>query len=264
MHVAALSVKKKQNQGIKGVHMNQKITIRHFKVLLAVQMIFNAAGLVTGDPIVVQKITTPTLEKERILFEKFIDSFCSVCVQQSVAPKVVGEAFKDEEQAFAQEDPATLFFHALHEEDVVGYISCDLLPGYQVRIRQLAVDPLMFDAVLVKELLFAIFASVPKVRTVTLCCPTACLELATLFEDLGFVLSTSQNQSSIQLYAIYELKIHPKCKICEVLYANSWDTEDDGDSNWDDSVGSVDDEFGEDAEMRALSSTVEEEQNNIS
>lgn len=230
--------------------MSPIIKMKCFRTLLVLFMLVGAAELISGEvdlnllnPIVVQKITSESLEQEKIVFEKFAESYCDVGIEQSILQKMVNDAFSNEQRAYAQSDSNVLFFHALHEDQVVGYISCDLLPNFQVLIRQLVVDPLMFDTALVKELLFAIFATAPKTKYVTVYCPVACSDLAILFEELGFVRSEEVGQAT-GLCRMYELKIHPKCKICDVLYADIWENEDDEDSDWSDSVGSLDDEFG--------------------
>lgn len=215
-------------------------------------------------PITVEKITSPNLERERDLFERCIDSFCAVAEQQPLAQKFVSDAFSLDEQAYEMADPATMFFHALHEDEVVGYISCDFLPGYHIRIRQFAIDPVMFDSSLVKELLFAIFTAVPKAKMVTVCFPASCPDLAAVFEEIGFVRESEMDQSSNGLFWGYELKIHPKCKICNVLYADElWgdedNQEDDTDSYWADPMGPLVEEFKNNSQARVAPQDLEDE-----
>lgn len=87
------------------------------------------------------------------------------------------------------------------------------------------------DSELVKELLFAIFEHMPKVKRLTIECPALCPDLTALFEDLGFSCSEyGWSADMLSLFVEYDLIVHPKCKLCEVLYAygaDFWEQEID-------------------------------------
>jgi|GEM_PF-1643047 len=176
--------------------------------------------------IIIEKIHSQTLAQERAMFVRFNQYFCELFLQKPIDASAVETAFDNEEQACLKASANTLFFHALLEEQVIGYISCDVMAGYKVRIRQIAIEPDFFDITLVKELLFAIFTAAPKTKHVSVRCPVVCQEFKALLLDLGFVKSQQSMNPSDALYEIYELTVHAKCKICDVLYgADFWDAE---------------------------------------
>ena len=176
--------------------------------------------------IMIEKIHSQNLAQERAMFVRFNQYFCELYLQEPIENARIEAAFDIEEQAYLQASATTLFFHALLEEQVIGYISCDLMDGYKVRIRQMAIEPDFFDLTLVKELLFAIFTAAPKTKHVSVHCPVVCQEFQKLLVDLGFVKAKPSITPSDSLYEIYELKVHAKCKICDVLYGvDFWDSE---------------------------------------
>ncbi|MBP9764988.1 hypothetical protein KBD08_01495 [Candidatus Babeliales bacterium] len=174
----------------------------------------------------VEKIKSSDLRQEQDLFVRFYTHYCG-------ASDEIGKAvalFEQEKTAYIQAHPAHLFFHATIENDVVGYISCTMCPGYEVIIKQLAVDPDLYDSVLVKELLFAIFSMLPKTKYVSMRCPKACLDMCALLQDLGFKQVSREQSKQVDIFVEYELYVNPKCKICDVLYGdNFWDFDEEQD-----------------------------------
>lgn len=176
--------------------------------------------------IVIEKVHSETLTAERDVFIKFIAHYCNLCVSQSSDMQSLNQLFDQEEQLYQAGLVETLFFHALLDEQVIGYVSCDLNENYSVSIRQLAIDPDYFDVTLIKELLFAIFTAAPKTKFVTVKCPVTCPEIQALLVDLGFVRTMQQLSAVDVVYNFYVLKVHAKCKICDVLYGpDFWETE---------------------------------------
>jgi hypothetical protein len=108
------------------------------------------------------------------------------------------------------------------DDQVIGYISCDLLDGYHVHVRQLVVDPDFFTTNIVKEMLFVVFENYPKARSITISCLDVFQEMAQFLKTLGFLKLEPKLRPSLQFCSTYELKVGFKCKICEVLYPNIW------------------------------------------
>ncbi|MBI2344965.1 GNAT family N-acetyltransferase [Candidatus Dependentiae bacterium] len=190
-------------------------------------IVFFSFNLVVTQNLIIKPIESTNLEQELILFEKFSAFFCGVSAENRIFSQVILDTFQTEEKDFLEKSPTVLFFHALFDEQVVGYISCDLLPGHYVHIRQLIVDPEIFTVGLAKELLFVIFENYPKTKLVSVSCLAGCSEMIQFFKDLGFVKSDPILKSSLEICSIYELKVSSKCKICELLYPNIWEDEDD-------------------------------------
>ena len=175
----------------------------------------------------IRPIEFGNLDQEKILFVKFLKVFCGINSENEIFEQVVQNAFQLEEKDYLDHLPTVLFFHALFDDQVVGYISCDLLPGHHVHIRQIMVDPEIFTVGLVKELLFSIFENYSKAKIVTVSCLVGCQEMIQFFKSLGFTKIDPILRHSLEFCMIYELKVSSKCKICELLYPNVWKNEQD-------------------------------------
>lgn len=189
--------------------------------------IINFSISIVSQNLIIKPIESENLEQEKKLFEKFSQAFCGIDFTHETFKQVVQNAFEAEEKDYSDHLPTVLFFHALFDDQVIGYISCDLLPGYHVHIRQLVVDPEIFTVGLVKELLFAVFENYPKTKCITVSCLVGCQEMEQFFKALGFMQIQPILRASLQFCTLYELKIISKCKICELLYPNIWENEQD-------------------------------------
>lgn len=188
-------------------------------------------GMMSASALQVDKITSlESLASYRDLFFQFGHAFCSQGIGQT-QDEFLTSLFDQEEKDFAAQRDDVLFFGATLEDQAIGYLSCDVGLEGSVIVRQIAFVPAMYDADLIKELLFAIFANMPKVKHVSISCPIHCYDMALLFEDLGFTkLTGSAGNVAGSGFVEYELIVHPKCKICELLYPDSyWETLEMGD-----------------------------------
>lgn len=252
------------NLSQKIVHRSNRFKAIKFKIVFFCTMI-GMASIVDGavatwlSPIKIEAISSLNLEKERQLFVDVINTF------QNNISGLSEASFLNEERKYQEtldsSMPSRLFFHALLEDQVVGYISCDIDHYHVVTIEQMFVAPEMFDVSLIKELLFAIVSAVPNFRQLYVYCLPEYRCLASALEELGMSQKGSDVywRGDIACYQ-YGMTVNSKCKICDVLYADMWDQEDDTDSNWSDLEGPLDDELGGNSPARMVSPLIEEEQ----
>lgn len=189
-------------------------------------------GLQAFESFVVESIESVDLYQHRQLYQKFIQYYCALCPCDVLSLQAIEHQFDQEEVDYQLHNPTTLFFHAKVQDDIVGYISCDIGLHNQVVIRQLVFDPNMFDATMVKELLFAIFSRFPQTKKITLQSLTTCDDLSNLLRDVGF--SQIKPTSLDDMYYHYELHLSSKCKICDVLYnPEFWNQPDDQEDGYE-------------------------------
>jgi N-acetylglutamate synthase-like GNAT family acetyltransferase len=161
----------------------------------------------------IEKIESPDLSAEYRLFQEFKVSFAHESLE------LIGLKFCLEEKAYKASLENRIFLHALLGDRVIGYISADVISGRQIFIREWAVDPELFEAAIIKDLLFAVLAKIKKIQLIRISCPADSEELVTFFQNLGFVcLEDLSDQSEV----IFEFKANTKCQLCELLYGNIW------------------------------------------
>ncbi|HSW76646.1 MAG TPA: hypothetical protein VLG50_06360 [Candidatus Saccharimonadales bacterium] len=189
-------------------------------ILLAF-LISMSLGLVAYE-FQVQPITSADLSQERDLFMKFH----GIVSENS---EFLSQEFDQEEHIYKNPNSQSLFYHAIYQGFVVGYISFEVGPNYTVFIRQLAIDLEMGEPiVLIRELLYTIFQAVPQVSLIALVANLEREDIVNALEELGF-----EHEENIQerTFGTYGLFVTTKCKICDVLYGpNFWygnGTEDD-------------------------------------
>ncbi len=168
----------------------------------------------------IEKIESVDLSKEYKVFAAFRSYFAD---ESAV---VCEQSFDEEEQAYYQKSETRLFLHALLGDAVIGYISCDLISKNHVIVTQWAIEPSVFETMLIKDLLFAIFQQMNNIQTLRISCPTQSAELVSFFEDLGFQLVEKLSNSK---NIVFEFKKSSKCKLCDLLYGNIWQVEDEED-----------------------------------
>lgn len=198
------------------------------KFLLASLIICNFLNIVSQN-FVIKPIESLNLGQEKILFEKFTQFFLGIDASSIMFKQILQDTFQAEENDYLNPMSNVLFFHALLDDQVIGYVSCDLLDSYNVHIRQLVVDPELFTTDIVKELLLIVFENYPKAKSITISCLPGFQEMADFLRNLGFVKLEAELKPSLQFYSIYELRLNSKCKICELLYPNIWTNELDED-----------------------------------
>ncbi len=198
------------------------------KFLLISLIICNFLNIVSQN-FVIKPIESLDLRQEKILFEKSLQAFFEINASSIILKQVLEDTFQTEEKDYLDQTSNVLFFHALLDDQVIGYISCDLLDGYHVHIRQLVVDSEVFTTDIVKELLFVVSKNYPKATSITISCLTGFQEMTDFLKALGFLKLEPKLKPVLQFYSIYELRLNSKCKICELLYPNIWTDELDED-----------------------------------
>jgi len=166
----------------------------------------------------IEQIDSLDLSKE---YKVFV-SFRSVFANESQV--VAEQSFDEQEQVYSQKLETKLFLHALLGDQVIGYISCDLISRHHVVVDQWAVDPLIFELSLVKDLLFAVFQKMNNLQTLRISCPAQSSEFVGFFQDLGFTLVEELSNSK---EIVFEFKRSSKCKLCDLLYGNIWEEEEE-------------------------------------
>lgn len=166
----------------------------------------------------IEKIESADLSKEYKVFAAFRSFFA----HESAV--VCEQSFDEEEQAYYQKLETRLFLHALLGDEVIGYISCDLISKNHVIVTQWAIEPSIFETMLIKDLLFALFQQMNNIQTLRINCPAKSRELISFFEDLGFTLVEKLSNSK---NIVFEFKRSSKCKLCDLLYGHVWNQEDE-------------------------------------
>jgi hypothetical protein len=189
---------------------------KYIYVLIALASMVLDAGI----GFTVESIASVDLHEHRELYQKFIQYYCSLCPCDMLLSQDIERQFDQEEIDYQYHNPMTLFFHAKVQDVIIGYISCNIVSKNQILIRQLVFDPNMFDTVLIKELLFAIFEKFPQTKKITLQCLVTCDDLNDLLLDVGF--SQIKPASIDNMYYQYELYLTSKCGICKILYGEDY------------------------------------------
>lgn len=198
---------------------------KFYKVLL----ILCCSVSISAIDLHIESVGACEVEACQSLFCKFERSIWSGCCNQQVLEQLLQTTADQELQAYAQHPESMVLLKATFMEETVGYVSCQKKPGYQVHVRQIAVDPEKYDTELIKELLFAIFEFMPQVKKLTIECPALCPDLSDLLQDLGFVRNDQGWAADmVGLFVEYDLIVHSKCEMCKLIYgADFWEQEID-------------------------------------
>lgn len=199
-------------------------------VALAFLLYVGSANAINN--ILVLPIISDNLSAERELFIKFQKSgFDGIGIAKEAGQFFFAmdlEAFNKDCDDYNAHSENVYFFNAIFDNKLVGYISFEVQENRAVNIRQIAIDPEMYDDSLVKELLFALFQDIPQVRYITCALRTPHKEVMSVFYELGFSLVGDQ------FPFVFELVVSNKCKICEVLYGvDFWNDGDAEGGDWD-------------------------------
>jgi hypothetical protein len=200
---------------------------KNYKILSMILVIFGTAC--AADDLMISRVAIPDMRSYQDLFFKFGVASCSQRCDQQVLDELLTIAFEQEVAAYVDQPENMMLLQATFLGELIGYVSCQIAPGYQVYVRQLAIDPEKYDSELVKELLFGVFTAMPQIKRLSVQCPALCPDLVNLFEGLGFVRNNQEiSQDMPNLYVMYDLMVHSKCKICEILYGSDfWEQEID-------------------------------------
>lgn len=195
-----------------------------------IAIIFCFSNVISCGEIEIERVLQPNFSWYEPLFVKFLQATCA----SSSSVNDFQGSFLKEAESYESDGDDKIFLQATLVDEVVGYLSCHIQPGNAIYISQLAFDPEKYDNFLIKELLFALFQSMPNVKNIIVQFPHSCVDLVNLFTDLGF--SFVEHDSSIEasdLLVAYQLKVHSKCAMCKILYGPGfWDQDVDDDSDW--------------------------------
>lgn len=185
----------------------------------------------------VEFVFNPDAANYESLFKKFGCASCAVCSGRQMVSKGLNsacfvknmqsyqDAFQKELQAHEQDETDRMFIQMTFLDEVIGFMSCQVISEHKVVIHQLVIDPEKYDDNLVKDFLFVILQLMPKVKEVGFICPLFSVDLIDLFANLGFVPVVQEMDHD--LFVHFELKVHPKCAMCQVMYgADFWENED--------------------------------------
>ncbi len=202
-----------------------------FVLILLINQVFYPSGM---D---MELVFSPKIVNYQSLFENFGRQACVVCSDRQVVDKDFGsvcfvknfekycDAFEKEFQEYQKNENNRLFFQVTFLDEIIGFMSCQVESESKVIINQLVVDPEKYDVNLIKDFLFAILQLMPKIKEIVILCPLFCVDFVDLFQNLGFV--PVQEVSDFDLFVPFELKVHSKCGMCQVLYGNDfWENED--------------------------------------
>ena len=200
-------------------------------------LILSTSSILFSGEISMEFVFSPVVSHYESLFEKFGRASCGVCSGRQAVHKGLNSAcfvknmqsyhdlFEQELLKHAQEDSDRLFIQAVFLDEVVGFMSCQIISDVRVIIHQLVIDPEKYDENLIKDFLFAILQLMPKVKEISMICPLFSVDFIDLFADLGFVPVDQELNSD--LFVQFELKVHPKCAMCKILYGDDfWEDED--------------------------------------
>lgn len=203
----------------------------------------------------VRKITTDNLEKERIVFKKCWHSlYKNYSLYQLGLSDLSGfltDIFDQEESCYRARSSKQLFFHAIYNNEVVGYVSFDirdnssdkafnaaenhfllkngtveaarsttlkrivedLAHGHSIYIRQIAVLPDFCTMNVLQDILYVIFDHVLHISCIHVRLPEQAVELQKKIKDLGFV-EQQKKMTEIQDRSVFFKLQCNKCGTC--------------------------------------------------
>lgn len=190
--------------------------------------------VLNAGEIQIERVTYPNFSWYEPLFFKFCDNVGRVPCDQQRCDQILQEAFLKEAKSYAYSVDNRIFLQATVADEIVGYLSCHIHTDNKILISQMAFDPVKYDSVLVKELLFVLFQIMPNVKLISVVCPAFCPDLINLFQELGFAqVNTTVLSDWTDLFVEYELQVHPKCAMCKILYGpDFWEQDIEDESDW--------------------------------
>ncbi|MBP6892758.1 hypothetical protein KBB68_04240 [Candidatus Babeliales bacterium] len=185
----------------------------------------------------IEFVFNPDVKNYESLFKKFGCQSCAVCSGRQMVSKnldsvcfvknmqLYQDAFQKEFEAHEQDETDRMFIQMTFLDEVIGFMSCQVISECKVVIHQLVIDPEKYDDNLVKDFLFVILQLMPKVKEIEFACPLFSVDFIDLFQNFGFM--PVDQQLSDDLFVHFELQVHPKCAMCQVMYGSDfWENED--------------------------------------
>jgi hypothetical protein len=194
-------------------------------------LFFCFSSICMASQIEFERVISPNWQSYRAIFLNFGMATCVAADQELLIDGLETE-FDQEAAKYKNASDDQIFLQAVLDDEVVGYVSCQITPDLRININQLAFDMAKFDYNLAKDFLFALFEIMPQVSRINVKIPALNQDLIDLFEGLGFV---NNDQLVSGLFVDYGLDVPEKCAICQVLYGpNFWeeDLDDDQVPSW--------------------------------
>jgi hypothetical protein len=203
-------------------------------ILAKMSMMLCFFHIISCAELQIERVLVPDFSWYEPIFFKFCNMACCLSCSQQRFDELAQAAFLKEAEAYGDQVDDRIFLQATVANEIVGYISCQVVSQDQIFISQIAFDPEKYDTVLIKELLFVLFQLMPKVKLISVSCPLFCPDLINLVQELGFVqIDQTPTVDSVDLCVPYELKVHSKCAMCKILYGpDFWESDIDDDSDW--------------------------------
>lgn len=210
-------------------------------------------GYVFADQMSVVQVEGSDLRQQFSVFKR-----CWYTIYKDCSLKLLGfssmskqllESFEQDEQDYAKQAPNRLFFNAIQDGQIVGYISFDIREGQAVYIKHIALLPEFCTADSLRELVFIIFDYINDVSCVHMTLHDQAVFYKKLAAELGFV-ALPRNETG--LYVPLRLQFN-KCGtcLCDFDYEDGSDGMDDNqdddsadDESWDCFDGSEADKQG--------------------
>lgn len=162
----------------------------------------------------IAKITNVDLSIERAFFKRCWYSIYHSCSLQQLGfsnlSKTLQDSFDQEEQDYVAHAPHRLFFHALRDGNIVGYISFEIQNDQVVDIKQIAFSPKDCTIDTLRELIFIIFEYVDEVSCIHMTLHRQAHLYNQISKDIGFV---AQSGSDRALWIQSKMQFN-KCGTC--------------------------------------------------
>jgi hypothetical protein len=156
------------------------------------------------------------------LFSKFNQT---MCVAYNVNPVLV---FPFEQLMFAYwyNSSTRLFFEIKDDNELVGFVLCQMLGEHCVYIRQFVMDPEIFDPAMLETLLGQFLGIMPQLTSIAVLCPMVFTHTIDQLRDLGFAQNLDIEAPLVGIYQRWDLAITPRCMLCQLIYGPEyWEQE---------------------------------------
>lgn len=207
---------------------------------------FMALGNLCLSQMSIAKIESNDLRDQRSLFKRCWYSIYQDCSLKQLGfanlSKLVHENFDKEERDYAIKASNRLFFNAVQNNQVIGYISFDVKKGHAVYIKQIALLPDFCTVDSLRELIFVVFDHVSDVSCVHMTLHRQAKDYKDMATELGFV-ATPGSEKALSVHLRMQFNKCGTC-LCDFDYEQNQDETDDG-FFLDDDIPSENDQYCE-------------------
>lgn len=183
-----------------------------FKVVCLQSLLI--VGHMLADQMNIVQIEGSDLRKEYSLFKRcWYSIYKNYSLKQlgfSCLSNLIDESFEQDEQDYVKKAPDRLFFHAIQDGQVVGYISFEIKQEKAVYVKHIALLPDVCTADSLRELIFVIFDYIDDVSCVHMVLHNLAGLYKELAAELGFV-AIPQETNDMQIHLKLQFN---KCGTC--------------------------------------------------